>query len=204
MTWYADEILLRATPAAVDALVALPAVSEFAYVVRDLTGHDWHEPGIRHGLPADGLLVIRPVCGSDSHSRDWYGTAVLEWAAVASADTGRLDSGVTRRLAENLDEVSRPPASFRAALAALARQLSQPVVFYSCCTFGGTVIQEFSLIYEPAESLFVKSDLHGEIADDGIEPLRSGLGKLELTLPTSYFAPHTRSFPWQQYRWVPR
>lgn len=204
MTWYADEILLRATPGALDVIAAWPAVSAFAYVVRDLTDHDWHAAENRHALPADGLLVIRPVCGSDSHSEGWYESPVLDWAALASDNTGRLDSGVTRLLSENLDEVSRPPSSFRAALASVARQLSQPVVFYSCCTHGGTVIQEFSLIYDPGESLFVKSDLHGEIEDDGTEPLRSGLERLGLTLPTPYFALHTRSFPWPKYRWLPR
>lgn len=69
MTWYAQEILLRATPAALQAVRGSALLAPFAYHLHSLQDIDWYLPEHRHGLPQGGLLVIRPVCAAAARAR---------------------------------------------------------------------------------------------------------------------------------------
>jgi len=139
MTWYADEIILGATPKAVEVIKATSQLAPFSYVIRSLAGHEWHRPEIKHTLPPEGLMVIRPVCGEPSHGR-WYQTRVLNWAALPwdSSAVTLLDQHIAQQLLSYLDEEEAvPPQSFRSTLASLAFSTDQPVLYYSCGTWGG-------------------------------------------------------------------
>jgi hypothetical protein len=203
MTWYANEIVLRASPRAVDVISASAQLAPFSYLIGSLAGHEWHRPEIQHGLPPEGLLVVRPVCGGSSHGVSWYGTPALDWAELlphdANADS-MLDKEVSQKLSPYLDDDSLPPQSFREALTSLALSVDETVIYYDCGMWGGDVDYEYCLAYEPAESLFVTNlDLPPD--SPGAEgSLRAGLMRLGLSLPTPYFAPHVRSFPWETYK----
>ncbi|MBO9880716.1 hypothetical protein [Xanthomonas sp. D-109] len=202
MTWYADEIILRASDAALKAISASSHLAPFAYHIQSLDGHEWYRQEQLHALPDGGLLMIRPVCGRSSHGVDWHGVAALDWAELPFDSIAEvlLDTSVAQQLSEYLDEESIPPLQLRKAIASLAAHLNQPVLYYGCGMWGGSVDYEYSLVYEPMESVFLT---RSSVQFDGLgteDSLRAGLAKIGLNLPTTYFAPHTRSYPWQLHK----
>lgn len=201
MTWYADEIILRASTAALEAVVG-SYLAPFTYHIRSLAGHSWYQQEQEHGLPDGGLLVIRPVCGNSSHGFDWHGIEALDWAALPFEPKAErlVDPTVSHVLSEYLDKESMPPLQLRKAVASLAAQLGQPVLYYGCGMWGGDIDYEYSLVYAPDESLaLTKSSLQsgGPGTEDA---LRAGLARIGLALPSTYFAPHTRRFPWLEHK----
>ncbi|RGE39736.1 hypothetical protein DZC30_21495 [Comamonas testosteroni] len=200
MTWYADEILLRATPAALTAIKADAQLVGFAYHLKSLDEFDWYLPEHRHGLPAEGLLVVRPVCNAQSHGGRWYGEPVLDAAQLSAATDAQalLNPQIPEQLAADVYDSALPCAALRASLATLAQRLNEPVVYYSCSMWGGDIDHEFCLLYEPQESLLMT-----DVAERGHgaeRALGQGLQKLGLALPTAFFAPHTRSFDWAAHK----
>jgi hypothetical protein len=63
--------------------------------------------------------------------------------------------------------------------------------------WGGDIEYKYCLVFEPAESLFATKPTLPSDRPDGEDALRDGLRRLGLSLPIAFFAPHTRSFPWQ-------
>jgi hypothetical protein len=201
MTWYADEIILRASTAALEAVGASSHLAPFAYHIRSLDEHEWYRQEQKHGLPDGGLLVIRPVCGSSSHGFDWHGIKVLDGVGLPFESIAEILLGttVTQRLSAHLDEKSMPPLQLRKSVASLAVHLDQPVLYYGCGMWGGDIDYEYCLVYEPTESVILtRSNFQSD--DSSIDALRAGLAKIGLELPTPYFAPHTRSYPWQMHK----
>lgn len=202
MTWYADEIILCASDKALAEVVGCWQLSPFAYHIRSLAGHEWYRSEQQHGLPEGGLLVLRPVCGNSSYGLEWHGTSILDWVTLPfdSLTESLLDDSVTQRLGEYLDEESAPPLRFRQAVATLARRLDQPVLYYGCGMWGGEIDYEYCLTYRPAESLVATQPSLPPDRPGVEDALRVGLANLGLNLPTAYFAPHTRGFPWEAHR----
>ena len=200
MTWYADEILLRATPAALAAIKADAQLADFAYHLKSLDDFSWYLPEYRHGLPAEGLLVVRPVCNAQSHGGRWYDEPVLDTALFRAPEDAQalLNPQIPELLSVDLHESALPTKPLRSQLAVLARQLNEPVVYYSCSMWGGDIDHEFCLLYEPHESLLM-TDV-SERGHGAKRALVQGLQKLGLALPTPFFAPHTRSFDWAAHK----
>lgn len=201
MTWYASEIILRATPAALARVNASPLLRPFSYHVQALAEHEWYCDEQRHSLPDEGLLVVRPVCGISSDGASWRGTPILEWSSLDSLPSAEcyLNEEVSRDLAIYLDGEPPPPSSFRKAAATLALELKLPIIYYGCGMWGGDIEYEYCLVYEPKESLFLTKRSCPD-TDGTNDSLRRGLLKVGLSLPTGYFALHTRSFPWETHR----
>jgi hypothetical protein len=202
MTWYADELLLRATPNALAAVRNSRTLAPFAYHVRSVDDHAWFKPEVVHRLPQEGLIVVRPICGPESHDVGWYGEPVLKWSELtpASADVSALNEGINAQLSAYLDEDSQPSIAFRSALAEFAKQLQEPVVYYACGMWGGDIEYEYALVYNPDESLLATKPTLPPDRDGLEDSLRAALGALSLELPTGYFALHTRAFPWESHK----
>ncbi len=202
MTWYADEIILHATPAAVQAVRSSTQLAPFAYHVRSLDGHEWYRQEQEHGLPEGGLLVVRPVCGRSSHGFDWHDADVLDWDELPRDREGDvfLDPTVTQLLGEYLNDESLPPPQLRTTVAALAARLGQPALYYGCGMWGGDIDYEYSLVYSPTESLHLTRSALQPSELGGVDALRVGLEGIGLVLPSGYFALHSRGFPWQEHR----
>lgn len=202
MTWYADEILLRATPAALAAIKTDMQMADFAYQLQSMDDFDWYLPEHRHGLPPEGLLVIRPACDAQSHGGRWYDEPVLDAALLSAPEDTQalLSPQIPELLSADLHESALPPHPLRNHLAALARQLNEPVVYYSCSMWGGDIDHEYCLLYEPQESLLLTNA--SERGHGAERALVQGLQKLGLALPTPFFAPHTRSFDWAAHKLV--
>ncbi len=205
MTWYADEILLSTSPKAMEYLTHDPILHPFSYWVKNLDTYEWYAPEHRHTLSTNGLLAISPVTAPDSHSLSWYDMPILDWTTVE-----RTQSPSSIALIEELGDVSLetlPPLSFRCFLRDLATACDQPVLYYSCSMWGGSIEQEYCLAYASTESLFITSPdemLQPEVTVDKryeVESaLQSGLSVIGLDIPTGFFAPHTRSFPWKNHK----
>ena len=203
MTWYAHEILLRATPAALAAVQSSAQLVPFAFHLRSMEGVNWYAPEHQHGLPEGGLLVIRPVCAAQAQGAQWHDDPILDTCTLPplpdSPDVADLLlADIATPLADQLNEASIPDMALRTTLAALARQLNEPVVYYACGMWGGDLDFEYCLCYEPQESLFAR-----DVSERGHGTERAldiALIKLGLTLPSAFFAPHTRSFDWAAHR----
>jgi hypothetical protein len=207
MTWYADEIILRASTTALEVVGASSHWAPFAYHIQSLDEHEWGHQEQRHGLPEGGLLVIRPVCGHLSHRVKWYEAAILDWATLPFEPRAAelLDTTMTQRLSKYLEEEAEvmPPLQLRKAVASLAAHLNQPVLYYGCSMWGGDICYEYSLVYEPAESVtFTRPHFQSDTDTENYveDSLCAGLRKIGLSLPTVYFAPHTRCYPWQMHK----
>ncbi|MDR2298275.1 MAG: hypothetical protein LBE30_08020 [Comamonas sp.] len=200
MTWYAHEILLRATPAALQAIRDSALLAPFAYHLHSLQDVDWYLPGHRHGLPQGGLLVIRPVCSAAAQGAQWHEEAILDTTSLPlNPDTLHcLQADIATLLADQVPETSLPAPHLRSMLAALAEQLHETVVYYACGMWGGDLDFEYCLSYEPQETLWVT-----DVAERGPHEKRAlyqALMNIGLMLPSAFFAPHTRSFDWAAHR----
>src|SRR5947208_12379304 len=85
MTWYADEVIALATPEAVRAIRSDTLLAPFSYHLTNPLEYAWHTPEVVHGLPEEGLLVIRPVCDAtpDEGPVDWYDEPFLDWLSFS-------------------------------------------------------------------------------------------------------------------------
>jgi hypothetical protein len=200
MTWYANEIVLPATDQAMEWVRREPTVRAFAYCVRSIESHPWYDPRAKHGLPVDGLLFVRPVHGRNCAAGEWHDDASLDWAKLSpSTPTFPSDETVSRQLADYLGEDETPPEQFRSFLSGLSRELSCPVLYYACAMWGGDIEFEYTLLYSPQEVLQLTATTPNAPPGGVQDSLVPALARLGLNLPTAYFAPHTRGFPWEEY-----
>jgi hypothetical protein len=79
MTWYAYHLFAEASPSLLDKFLASPVMSKGVYWVRDLTDYPWHDSRVKHDLPPNGLLVVRPICSPSTHEAKWYGNQIISW-----------------------------------------------------------------------------------------------------------------------------
>lgn len=211
MTWRADEILARATPPVLRAIEGDDLLAPFAYLLENPS----EERGLRYvdGLPPEGLVVVRPVGDpNDQGAADWYSQPMLDWALVPGPPDTLFEAD-RARVAEATDGAveSFPPAALLSYLGRLARRTRSPLVVYSCVMWGGAVESEQAWIVgtsqlaivnrapdEPGQVVIVERTAPIRIVEGDV--LSRALAHLGAVLPTPHFLPHTRSFPWKQYR----
>lgn len=215
VTWYANNIYARRSGELERALCR--ELSGSVYRVDDLKSHSWWKPEIIHGVPDGGLLAVRPISNGvkTSHLYSWYGEPLISWEDFADfdADDGNLliPPTILPEAEESLETV--PPESFLRYLRHLARLHSTAILYYQCFMWGGDTETEFAFVYsEGDEILYSFTGLEGEKAKLEIrrnstapektcgDVLVHALAHIGTKLPSSYFAPHTRSFPWERHR----
>lgn len=199
MTWYADEIILPASPKAVSLIRSNPQLLPFAYWVKNIEDFAWYRPEHKHELTTHGLLVIRPVRSQEEDS--WYNEPLLDWNELVDGESHHscLDDTSRTQLAEYLDGEEMPSPAFRNFLAGLANQTESTVLYYACSMWGGDIDSEYCLSYSPSEKLMAtSSDLEDRPGSDN--SLRDGLLAIGIQAPSGFFAPHTRSFPWSDHK----
>lgn len=213
MTWYAHAIYGPWSEGLAKDLSG--TFTGFMYHVKSLEKRDWWKPDIKHGLPPGGLLAIQPVGPSEGHAfESWYQEPFFNWTQVPQTTT-RTDGLSSNLLDPTGEEQSRHvPAKFLDYLAHQSRRRNVPIFYYHCSTWGGDVEEEFAWVFDSGKEIVyehvpgkaqprVAKHIHGQpmITADG-DVLRSALSHIGLQLPTSYFAPHTRSFDWASHRWA--
>lgn len=202
MTWYAHNIYIPANPTAMELLRGDPYIKPFLFFVKSLDKFIWHTPEVIHSLGKTGLLVIQPVGPTEEHSTHWYGR-VLPWDSLqVMEEAEKVDTHV--------DEDQSPPQSLLQFLRSFSMKTKVPVLFYSCFMWGGDVEFEAAWVFLPEQYTYVglggKEPCVQAISDKGVISTEAGdvLGKalchLGVSLPTSFFALHTRRFDWAEHQ----
>lgn len=219
MTWRADEVMIRASRAAVQAVRADALLSPFAHLLPNVLRNPSGATGPRpvDYLPPEGLLVLRPI-GNVTHddTLSWYQEPVLDWGAFPGPGDARFEAD-RLRVAEATDMAaeSLPPTTMLAYLSDLARRTQSALLVYSCSMWGGDVESEQAWVIGKSNLALVnraQGDSPGQILTmDGTGPIRvvegdvlsMALEHLGVKLPTPYFLPHTRAFSWREFRLAP-
>lgn len=211
MTWFANEILARAVPGLLREVTEFVGYREAVHVIRSLESHGFHDEAVRHGLPSEGLLVVRPI-GEPADLEGWYDEPVVPWLSPPNWEPGKLciAPSALSKFAGGIGNL--PPDTFLRALSGLAARHQTTVAYGYFSMWGGTNELEYAWIFDEEETVLVNSrpeNVHVRLRDgspaceeneDLVMALCSYLG---MPLPTPYFAPHTRSFSWTDHRIVP-
>lgn len=178
-------------------MLADPTLKPFSYVIKSLDDYAWYSPEHKHTVSDQGLLIIRPVFPEDRRP-------ALNWQSLVSSAAGdeTPDDDMTEALRKYLDDdAGGPPAALRRFMGTLAEEMGNPVLYYSCSMWAGSVESEFCLAYTPAERLFT-TDADSPNTEQHADALRAGLALIDVHLPSRFFALHTRDFPWDAHRLV--
>lgn len=215
MTWFAHHIFALPTVSVLNILTNNPFLTNRIYWIQDLTEHQWPNPQSQHGLPLDGLLVVKPVADPDGHYEFWYKDeeSIISWFNLQEPDETGIDIPPSwlKMISLEYDLADYPPIPFLKWLKRLSLVTQTPSAYYHCATWGGKIEMEYAWVFTPNESAyahtpFQKSEL--KLIQYGPEKRRETkdgyvlvetLKHFELELPSPYFALHSRSFPWQKY-----
>jgi hypothetical protein len=215
VTWFANEILAPAAPSLVREMLAFAGYRDAVHVVTSLDSYPFHQDNVRHGLPREGLLVVRPV-GDPSDLGEWYDTPVIPW--LPPPDWPQLGlSYTTSAIAALVPEAadSLPPDAFLSSLKGLSARHGVPIAYGYFSTWGGTNELEYAWVFSDVETVMVNAsedNRHAMLRDNApLTEVAAGLlgnlcGQLGFALPTGFFAPHTSRFPWAKHLvgWTPR
>ena len=206
MTWYADEILVRASAPALAAVRADAELRAFAHL---LPIESIRRPGESLlGAALVGLCVVRPVADPIGHEQacHWYGAPFLDsHELTGNSEISAWHQSIARQFGE---AAPVPPVGSIARLKDLATSSGEAVAYYSCAMWGGDVEFEQAWILGSNDQVFLKNEQGPTVALSESAPprevqgdvLRLALAALGIELPSTYFEPHTRSFPWDRYR----
>ena len=218
MTWYAHEVIAPGSQEVVRLVEGNPMLAPFAYRLHGPLEHAWPRPEVAHGFPETGLVVVRPVCDLADDDAEWYGEPVLDWGLLHGSEpwtetSSPLDPAAVAH-ACGVNDAFFPPESFLSFLQALATRAEATLLFYSCAMWGGDLESEYAFVLGRSPSAIVA--LPQDRDEDGcprvvvIEGARQtpatrdvlsiALSALDFQIPTPFFAPHTRAFPWRSYR----
>lgn len=198
MTWFAHNIYCEGNSQVLAALKSNPALRNNIYWVKNLDDYAWFRPEIRHGLPPNGLIVVRPVCDLYSSAAAWYHDPVVSWYDVAP-DPGAIGHSMRH------DGEFTVYAPFLDFLQSLSAYTSTMVAYYLGATWGGSTEFEQTWVYTPDAYVYehpVNTNHDGvEVDPFSKAPLYKMLAHFGVTLPTRYFALHTREFERAWYRY---
>jgi hypothetical protein len=213
MTWYAHHIFAQADQRVIDHFIHHPVLSQRVYWVRNLDDHLWPTPDIQHLLSPNGVVIVRPV-----GERDPDGEAeMISWHQISS-DTDislHIPPAVLQADNSNISAREAPPLPFLQFLKSVSRTTECVIAYYYCCMWAGEVDVEYSYVYTPEETAYANKLEPTSPASfyryQEAQPRQESIGDVvvetlkhfDCYLPTVYFAPHTRSFPWERYRVVP-
>ncbi|MCB9457575.1 MAG: hypothetical protein H6671_16435 [Anaerolineaceae bacterium] len=232
MVWYASQIFAEPTPEVRSIFAAHPTLSRGLYLLDHLEGHRWPEGVFAkvefpHGLPPNGLLVVREVCAPDSIEAEYHGPDALMWDTIIGLSEAKVlrlshiplaSNGVVYY--DNPRAGIHPPTSFLKYLKDVSTKTDTVISFYHYFSAAEmTTIQELAWVFDEQDSVYVQhvpiaykitqftatktSELprREELADKyGYTVLQRVLRHFGLDLPSRYFAPHTRHFEWEKYK----
>jgi hypothetical protein len=108
MTWYAYHLFAEASPLLLDKFLAHPVMSKGVYWVRNLNDYPWHDPRVKHELPSNGLVVVRPIGDPASHLAEWWKTNVISWFDIQGDEAVELNVLPNRLQQDNPDYNLKP------------------------------------------------------------------------------------------------
>jgi len=216
MTWYAAEVLATCNPLLLEAVKSDPALAARSYLIRESINFELNGSEYSFKPPQGGLLVIRPVCDPKEHCADWHEERVLSWHSLVGPD--EIETISPKALGSDInDEMLSefPPASFFSYLKKLSGTTNARLAFFYCFMWGGDTEfehlwlfgerEEAALVLEPGvKSKVVQVSAGGNVQHREADLLADALAYMGAPIPSSFWAPHTRGFPWEQYKLVLR
>jgi hypothetical protein len=232
MVWYASQIFAEPRPEVRSIFAAHPALSRGIYMLNHLDGHRWPEGhfakvDLPHGLPPNGLLVVREVCAPGSGEAEYHGAETISWEGVAGPSEAKVLRLSQIPYASNgtiyYDNPKwgiHPPVLFLKHLKDVSTKTGTVVSFYHHFSRAEkTTVQELAWVFGEEDYVYVQNipDFYKitrftateaaelprgqNLADKyGYTVLQRVLNHFGLDLPSGYFAPHTRDFAWAQYK----
>jgi hypothetical protein len=207
MTWYAHNLYLQATATALNILKNKPNLLPFLYLVPNLDELTFPISTLKHTLCPDGLIVIRPIGPTQVHSSEWYAQPVLPWESLQPATSFPV-------LETHVEEEFAPPVGLLQFIKELSIEVSAPVIYYSSFMWGGEIEFEAAWAFTPLQHTYISCippddgpqvrviEEQGEEVMLPGDALKKGLEHINIYLPSSFFALHTRCFPWEDYHVV--
>jgi hypothetical protein len=229
MTWYASQIFAQPTPSVRQLFADNPMLTNHLYLVNHLEGHQWPQApedpwSRRHGLPAEGLLVVRELCQPGTPEFAWQGTDAVAWDKIESSERLpilRLTHLPTvsngKIYFDNQWAGGHPPIAFLKVLKEVSATTRTTVCFYHHASGAErSAGQEIAWLFGAEDCVYVgyypeyewvskftadgASQLPGVGHEEGKTVLQHVLNYFGLELSSRYFASHTRDFDWQQYK----
>lgn len=212
MTWYAYHLFAESSPSLLEEFLANPVISKGMYWVRDLTNYPWHDSRVKHELPPNGLLVVRPICDPSSHYAESYKHHIISWFAMQGNDAIELmiSPNLLQRDNPDYDLEAYPPQTFLKYLKQRSLQHKCTLAFYHCSMWGGSTDIEFAWVFNIGNEVAYSGvdfranpNVIREYRQSGEKIERKGdvlmdtLSHFSINLPTPFFALHTRGFPWE-------
>lgn len=206
--WRASILYAQATPRLREALLADPTLGPELHDVRRLE-HAWPRELTQHGLPEGGLLAV-PSLGPPDEAGAWE----VPWDAV-HGEGGPALGFASRRASPGLAELEWPPPALLRRLKHLAFEAGGPISLYRGRTHGGEFECEAAwlpgwapgepdrVVYRVEAGRFATA-VGEHVHEEAGEVLVRLLEYHGLRLPSPYFAPHTRGFPWERHRVIAR
>ena len=215
MTWYASQIITTGAPSVIAAIERNPLFTDHVFRVTNPIRHDWHSPKVKHSVPDDGLVFIRPICDPADHIAEWHGDESLSWEQFEIApglDVTLTPHAIAERRTE-FEAANFTPVDILRVAKKLNADTNVPVAFYYCFFWGGDIEFEYAWIFDGSERILIRQSedvppnvnrlleitANTETVHDDDVLVRT-LRSLLCELPTPFFAPHTRGFPWDEHR----
>ena len=217
MTWYAYHLFAEASPHLLEEFLASPVMSKGVYWVLNLDNYSWHDPRVKHELPSNGLLVVRPIGDPASHFAEWYQTNIISWFEIQGEESIELSISPGKLQQDNPDyEVETyPPQAFLKYVKQLSIDHKSTLAFYHCSMWGGDTDLEYAWVFKKGHEVAysgidfrahpnVIREYHhsGERIERKGDILMDTMSHFSMYLPTPFFALHTRGFPWESAKVV--
>jgi len=188
-----------------------PVISQGLYFVDTLEGYRWCQPGIAHGLPPGGLVVVRELCQNGSYEAKWFGADALPWSGIkGDAPCDVLMKPISPDVTSEVGDFQEaaPTVGSLKFFKALSQASESPVVYYRHHTWGGDTEYEEAWLFGKNERLltfvdnehFTEQRIGLEAETQAGSILSVIMREFGLVLPSPFFALHARPFPWAQYK----
>jgi hypothetical protein len=215
MTWYATEILAECNPSLLDAVKSDPGLSAHAYLIGETIDFVLNDSEYTFNPPSGGLLVIRPVCDLNEHCADWHDEPVMSWHSLSGPSSVKAippQAFASHAGDGMLNEF--PPSAFFAYLKQLSASTKARLAFFYCFMWGGDTEVEYTWLFGEREeaamvlqsgvkSKVARVDAHGHTELQEVDLLSETLSYLGAPIPSPFWVPHTRGFPWEHYKLLP-
>ena len=206
MTWAANQIYAKSSPAVAEALAREPFLANQMFLIDNLEGirFKWvrdrffsddlpeDERTIRHGLPDDGLLVVSPHLYSNGYAVKEpppleFSELFFENRPSSTSSPFEkwtqltTDAAAEILLPDDLDQ-SRYPIRLLRFLKSVATETASPVAYYYSFMWGGDVEEEIGWAFDETDHVYQFKDTNTTIdhSSEGqeIETERSALQML--------------------------
>lgn len=202
MTWFAHHLFCTPNKELLKIISKDSALFNQAYLIDDITDFSWPDSQKKHELPEDGLLVLR--FGKEvNQNTNWdHNRSYRVEISPAEVQKDYPDFNLS----------NYPQISFLNWIKGLNQATESPLAYYYCEMWAGDVELEYAWVFSKIERVFTFTSFHQGIHKlneytKGTSPINKHgdvlvetMTHFGIKLPTSYFALHTRSFPWSNYK----